>query len=142
MLDTLVGNSILKEKLLAGVGGAFAFLGLLLAAIGLFGLLNYSVVRRTKEIGIRAALGARRGEIVQLIFRDLLKLMAGGLFAGLAGSFAVMRLVQSLLFGIRPVDPIVIFTATAVFLSAALVAGGLPALRAATVNPVTALREE
>jgi predicted permease len=141
-LDTLVGNSILKEKLLAGVGGVFAFLGLLLAAIGLFGLLNYSVARRTKEIGIRAALGAQRGEIVRLILRDLIVLVAAGLAAGLGGSIAVMRLVQSLLFGLKPADPLMIATAAAVFLMAAATAGGLPAMRAAAVDPVVALRDE
>jgi putative ABC transport system permease protein len=141
-LDTLVGNSILKEKLLAGVGGVFAFLGLLLAAIGLFGLLNYSVARRTKEIGIRAALGAQRGEIIELIFRDLIFPVGAGLIAGLSGSIAVIRVVQSLLFGIKPADPLVIATATAVFLTAAILAGGLPARRAAAVDPVVALRDE
>ncbi len=142
-LDTLVGNSILKEKLLAGVGGVFALLGLLLAAIGLFGLLNYSVTRRTKEIGIRAALGARRGEIVGLILRDLFLLVGAGLIAGLAGSVAVMKLVESLLFGICRLDPLVVATATAVFLAAAAAAGRVCLLmRAATVNPVVVLREE
>jgi hypothetical protein len=75
-LDTLVGNTILKEKLLAGIGGVFAFLGLLLAAIGLFGLLNYSVTRRTREIGIRAALGARPPTLVFLVLRDMFGMIA------------------------------------------------------------------
>jgi predicted permease len=141
-LETLVGNSILKEKLLAGVGGVFALLGLLLAAIGLFGILNYSVARRTKEIGIRAALGAERGEIVRLVLSDLFLLVGVGLIAGLAGSVAVMKLVESLLFGVKAADPLVIATAAAVFLVAAAIAGGLPAMRAASVNPVVALREE
>ncbi|MGI8745962.1 MAG: ADOP family duplicated permease [Bryobacteraceae bacterium] len=141
-LETLVGNTILKEKLLAGIGGVFAFLGLVLAAIGLFGLLNYSVARRTKEIGIRAALGAQRNELVLLVLKDLFAMVSGGLMAGLAGSLAVMMLLRSLLFGIKPADPLVIGTAIAVFLVAALVAGGFPASRAATVDPMVALRNE
>jgi predicted permease len=141
-LDTLVGNTLLREKLLAGIGGVFAFLGLLLAAIGLFGLLNYSVARRTKEIGIRAALGARRGELVLLVLKDLGAMVGTGLLAGLAGSLGLMTFLQSLLFGIKAADPLVIATAMSVFLFAAFAAGALPASRAAGVDPMVALRQE
>jgi ABC-type antimicrobial peptide transport system permease subunit len=141
-LDTVIGNTLLREKLLAGIGGTFAMLGLMLAAIGLFGLLNYSVTRRTKEIGIRAALGARASSLVLLVMRDLAWLIAGGLAAGLAGSLVLMGFVRSLLFGLRPVDPSVLITAAAVFFAAVLIAGGLPAGRAAAIDPVVALREE
>ncbi len=141
-LQTLVGNTILREKLLAGIGGVFAVLGLLLAAIGLFGLLNYSVARRTKEIGIRAALGARKGEIVMLVARDLFALVGAGLIAGLAGSLAVMNVFQSMLFGVRPADPLVVGTAAGIFLATALLAGVWPARRAAGVDPMVALRHE
>jgi predicted permease len=141
-LDTLIGNTLLREKLLAGIGGVFALLGLLLAAIGLFGLLNYSVTRRTKEIGIRAALGARAPSLVFLVLKDLLLLIAGGLAAGLLCSLALMTFVRSLLFGIRTADPLVIVTAAAIFLAAAFVAGGLPASRAAAIDPMIALRHE
>ena len=141
-LDTLIGNTLLREKLLAGIGGVFAFLGLLLAAIGLFGLLNYSVTRRTKEIGIRAALGARPPALVFLVLKDMFSMIAAGLVTGLLGSLALMTAVRSLLFGIRPLDPLVMITAAAVFLTAALVAGGLPASRAASIDPMTALRHE
>jgi ABC-type antimicrobial peptide transport system permease subunit len=134
-------GSVVK-KLLAGIGGVFAFLGLLLAAIGLFGLLNYSVTRRTKEIGIRAALGARAPSLVFLVLKDLLALIAGGLAAGFACSLALMTFVRSLLFGIRPVDPLVMITAAAVFLLAAFISGGLPASRAAAIDPMLALRHE
>jgi hypothetical protein len=141
-LDSLIGNTLLSEKLLAGIGGVFAFLGLLLAAIGLFGLLNYSVTRRTKEIGIRAALGARAPSLVVLVLKDLVTLIAGGLAAGLACSLALMTFARSLLFGVRPSDPVVMITGAAVFLAAALIAGGLPASRAATIDPMVALRHE
>ena len=141
-LDTLIGNTLLREKLLASIGGAFALLGLLLAAIGLFGLLNYAVTRRTKEIGIRAALGARASSLVFLVLKDMCGMIAGGLAAGLACSLALLTTVRSLLFGIRTADPVVIATAAAVFLAAALIAGGLPASRAASVDPMVALRHE
>ncbi len=141
-LDTLIGDTLLREKLLAGIGGVFALLGLLLAAIGLFGLLNYSVTRRTKEIGIRAALGARPPALVFLVLKDMFSMIAGGLIAGLVVSLSLMTFVRSLLFGIRPVDPLVMTTAAAVFLLAAFIAGGLPASRAAAIDPMIALRHE
>lgn len=141
-LETIVGNTLLREKLLAGVGGAFAFFGLLLAAIGLVGLLSYSVGRRTKEMGIRMALGARRGEIVALVLKDAGGLMGGGLIAGLAGALAIITVFRSLLFGIRFGDPWVIGSAVGLFVVTGLLAAGLPAHRAATVDPVRALREE
>jgi predicted permease len=141
-LDTLVGNTLLREKLLAGIGGVFALLGLLLAAIGLFGLLNYSVARRTKEIGIRAALGAQRSELVLLVLKDLAAMVGTGLLAGLAGSLGLMTFLQSLLFGIKAADPLVIATAMSVFLFAAFGAGTLPANHAARIDPMVALRQE
>lgn len=141
-LDTIVGNTLLREKLLAGVGGTFAFFGLILAAIGLFGLLSYSVGRRTKEIGIRAALGAQRIEIVSLVLKDVSGLMSGGLIVGLVAALAIMTIFRSLLFGIRKADPIVTGTAILLFLVTGLIAAFLPARRAATVDPISALREE
>jgi len=141
-LETLVGNTLLREKLLAGVGGAFAFFGMLLAGIGLFGLLSYSVGRRVKEIGIRAALGARRSQIVALVLRDIAGLIGGGTVVGLAGALAILVLLRSLLFGIRMADPLVTGTAIGLFFVTGLAAASLPAHRAATVDPVRALREE
>jgi predicted permease len=141
-LNTLVGNTILREKLLADIGGTFAFLGLVLAAIGLFGVLNYSVARRTREIGIRAALGAQRAELVMLVGRDLLAMIGGGLIAGLIGSLALLVTLKSLLFGLKAVDPMVLLTAVALFFVAGLIAAGFPAGRAASVDPVIALRQE
>lgn len=141
-LNTLVGNTILTEKLLASIGGTFALLGLLLAAIGLFGLLNYSVARRTKEMGIRAALGAQRGALVLLVMKDLAGMVGGGLIAGLAGSFAVLMTVRSLLFGLKAADPAVLVTAMVIFVLAGITAAGFPAGRAASVDPMVALRQE
>jgi predicted permease len=141
-LDTLVGNTLVREKLLAGLGGAFAFFGLLLAAIGLFGLLSYGVGRRTKEIGIRMALGAQRVEIVSLVLKDIAGLTGGGLLAGLGGALAILTVFRSLLFGLRTVDPLLTSTALAIFLATGLAAASLPARRAATVDPMRVLRDE
>jgi hypothetical protein len=141
-LDTLVGNTLRREKLLAGLAGVFAAVGLLLAAIGVFGLLNYAVVRRTKELGIRAALGARPVKLVSLVLKDLYGMLAAGMVAGLLGAIVLTSVVRSLLFGVGPADPFVIGSATVVFLVTALLAGGLPARRAAAIDPITALARE
>ena len=141
-LDALVGSTIRTERLLAGIGGAFAILGLLLAATGTFGLLTYAVTRRTHEIGIRVALGAQRASIYALVLGDLLGTVAAGLMAGMAGALALMRLTQPFLFGIGVADPLVIGTACAVFAGVALIAAGLPAYRAAKLDPIAALRQD
>lgn len=141
-LETLIGNTLLKEKLLAGVGGVFAALGLALVTIGLFGLLSYSVVRRTKELGIRAALGARRHTLISLVLKELFVMMAGGLTAGILGSLGLMRLIHAQLFGLTAVDPLVIATASAIFLLTTSIAVVLPAYRVATLDPLVALRRD
>jgi predicted permease len=141
-LETLVGNSVLREKLLAGIGGVFAFLGLVLAAIGLFGLLNYTVTRRTREIGIRSALGAHRATLVRMVLREVAATLAGGLTAGVIGAVFFLNVSKSLLFGISPADPKVIATAALIFAAAAITASALPARRAAAIDPMTALRHE
>jgi putative ABC transport system permease protein len=141
-LEALVGNTLLREKLLADIGGAFAFFGLLLASIGLFGLLSYSVGRRTREIGIRTTLGAQRMEIVSLVLRDIATLLGGGLITGLIAALAMLTLFRSLLFGIQKVDSTVIAAAIALFLTTAFVAAFLPARRAAAIDPMSALRQE
>jgi predicted permease len=141
-LRVLVGSTIQREKLLAAIGGAFAFLGIVLAAGGLFGLLNYSVTRRTKEFGIRAALGAQRRTLLGLVTKDELTAVAGGLVVGVAGSLVLLRICGSLLFGVEPADPAVMGTAIAVFVVAALIAAAVPAVRAAAIDPIIALRHE
>jgi len=141
-LNRLVGSTIVREKLVAGLGTAFAFLALLLATLGLFGLLNYSVTRRTRDIGIRAALGAKTQLLYWNVFREVLSLTAGGMVFGLAGSILILHWAGSLLFGVKSVDPMVIALAVTIFLAAALLAGGLPARRAVQVDPAIALRHE
>lgn len=141
-LKALVGDTITKEKLLGTIGGVLAVFGLVLAAIGLFGLMSYSVTRRTKEIGIRAALGAPRIQIYALIFTDVAGMIAGGTACGMAGSLALMRVAHAYLFQVAAVDPWVIATALGVFLGATVIAGALPARRAASIDPVSAMRCE
>jgi predicted permease len=141
-LELMVGNTLVRERLLAGVGGTCASFGLLLAVIGLFGLLSYTVGRRTREIGVRVALGAQRRQVVSLVLWDVAGLMGVGLTAGVAGAFAALAAFRSLLFGIRSADPSVAGTAVALFLMTGMLAAGLPAHRAATMDPMRALREE
>lgn len=141
-LDALVGDSILRQRLLGTIGGALALLGLLLAAIGLFGLLNYTVTRRTREIGIRAAIGAPRAHLFALVAKEIFGLVGIGVAIGMIGSLAVMRAAHSLLFDVAPADPAVIVTALGVFICAAAIAAAIPARRAANIDPMTALRQE
>lgn len=141
-LDALIGSTIRRERLLAFLGGTFAGLALLLATIGIFGLLNYAVARRTREMGIRTALGAQRLPIFGLVVKDLAGMVGGGLCAGVAGSVVWLRLTRSLLFGVPGTDPWLPGATLAIFLLASVVAMAAPAWRAVTVDPVRALRHE
>jgi predicted permease len=141
-LGALVGDSIVEQKLLGTLGGALALFGLTLAALGLFGLLNYSVSRRTREIGIRAALGAPRIRIYGLVLAELLRIVTIGVAVGFAASVLLLRVAHSLLFDVAPADPAVVATSLLVFLGAATLAGAIPALRATRIDPVAVMRSE
>jgi len=141
-LETLVTETMLQERLLAGLGSVVAVLGLGLASVGLFGLLSYIVVRRTKEFGIRAALGAGRGSLHGLVLKELAGLVGGGLALGILSGLAAVHLARALLFDLAPQDPRIIGTALGVFALATLAAAGLPAVRAGAIDPVVALRDE
>jgi len=138
VLDAAVGNRTTQLTLVGG----FAVLGLLLASIGLFGVLSYTVARRTSEIGLRMALGAQRATVVGAVVRNALLTAVVGLAMGLAGSFALSRLLASSLFGVQPTDPATLAAVSALVLVVALVASYVPARRAADVDPVSALRTE
>jgi ABC-type antimicrobial peptide transport system permease subunit len=120
----------------------FAAAALLLAGIGVYGLISYSVAQRTPEIGVRLAMGASRGQVRALVMRNGLALAAGGLGMGLILALAASRWLSSLLFEIEPADPMTMATAVAVLLAVAVVASYLPARRAMRIDPATALRAE
>jgi putative ABC transport system permease protein len=124
------------------MAAALGLLALLLAAIGVYGLMTYSVSQRTREIGIRMALGANRRDVLRLVTRQGLRLIGIGAALGIAGGAAVSRLLTSLLFGLSPLDPVAYLSVASLLVAVALLAIYLPARRAATVDPLVALRSE
>lgn len=139
---SLVDRTLLRERLLAVLSGFFALVGLILAAVGLYGVLSYSVVQRTREIGIRVALGARQRRVMQTILADVGAATLVGIACGLAGALYLSRFVQALLFEVTPLDFWSLTLPLGTLLAAGLVAAAHPALRAARLNPVDALRYE
>ena len=139
-LEKQIDNSLVTERLVASLSSAFGLLATILAAIGLYGVMAYSVARRTREIGIRMALGAARGDVVWLVMKEVLILVAIGIGAGLPLAFGLTRLVKAQLYGITPNDPLSMILATAGIAAVALTAGYVPARRATAVDPMRALR--
>jgi putative ABC transport system permease protein len=141
-LEERLAASVARPRFYAAVMGVFALLALLLAVVGLYGVLSYVVTRRTRETGVRIALGAARGQVVASALWGGLRLALLGVVLGLAGAFALQRFVQGLLHEITPTDPVTFVGLSAVLLCTSVVASLLPARRAAAVDPVEALRHE
>jgi predicted permease len=141
-LDSQLDDALVQERLVASLSALFGLLALLLTCVGLYGLMSYTVNRRTGEIGIRMALGAERGRIVRMILRETLLLIACGLLIGLPMAVLASRLIASQLFGLKPGDPITFSAACLGMAAVALAASYWPARRAASVDPMRALRTE
>ncbi len=141
-LTEMLDDNLRQERIIAQLSGVFGGLALLLAAIGLYGVLSYAVAQRTNEIGIRMALGAERGTVVRMVLRETAVLIVIGLAAGVPASLACARLIQSKLFGLKPADPVTLAAAVGIMIAVAIVSGYLPARRASKVDPLIALRYE
>jgi len=142
VFTTQVRESLLRERLMATLSGFFGFLAVALATVGLYGVISYMVERRRNEIGIRIALGANRANVLNLVLREAGVLLVAGLAIGIGLALAVGRAASSLLFGLQPNDPVTIGASVAGLAVVAIAASLLPAMRAARVEPMVALREE
>jgi predicted permease len=138
----LIALSFTRERLFATLSSFFGLLALALVSIGLYGVMSYTVARRTHEIGIRMALGAQSANVLRMVMGESLLLVLIGLAIGLAGALATTRLIAGMLFELTPNDPLTIALATLLLLAVAALAGWLPARRAARVDPMVALRHE
>ena len=135
-----VGRSVLRERLVATITSLFGALALALAAIGLYGVLSYGVAQRTRELGIRIAIGATREGILRLVLREAYRVLGAGIAAGLLSAWLLGRVVSSLLFGVTPTDLASAIAAVAVLAAAGTLAAWIPARRAARIDPIRALR--
>ena len=141
-MDHIVAEAVARQRFSMLLLGLFAALALLLASIGIYGVMSYSVAQRTREIGIRIALGARRADVLQMTVKQGLKLVGAGMLIGLAAAFLLTRVLASLLFGISATDPITFIGISVVLLAVAILASYVPALRATKIDPITALRAQ
>ena len=137
-----IAVSLRTERLVAGLSAVFGGLATLLAAIGLYGVMAYTVTRRTREFGLRVAFGALQRDIIWLVMRDVLILIAAGLAVGVPLAFALSTLVRSQIFGLGPHDPLTLVSSTLALALVACLAGLIPALRASRIDPLQSLRNE
>jgi ABC-type antimicrobial peptide transport system permease subunit len=145
-LSEVTALGLIPQRVAASVAGSLGLVGLLLAAIGIYGVTSYAVSHRTREIGVRIALGAARGSVIRLVLRQGMMLAAIGMAAGVAliGAVAVAASgpLEGMLYGVRGLDPITFAGACLVFAGVSMIASYLPARRASRVDPVVALRHE
>src|SRR5262249_373243 len=141
-MEARVNEALRQEQLLASVSGSLGALGLLLTAVGVYGVISYGVARRTREIGVRRALGAQAGDIFKLVIRRGLSLALAGIALGLTAAWTLMRVLSSMLYRVSPTDPLTFAGVSLVLISVALLACCLPARRATKVDPLIALRNE
>jgi putative ABC transport system permease protein len=137
-----LSESVAQPRFYAVLLGSFAAIALIIAALGIYGVISYAVSQRTRELGIRIALGAQRERVVRLVIGQGLALTLVGIFIGIAGAFALTRLIASLLFGVAPADPLTFAVVGLLFVAVACIASYLPARRAAAVDPIIAMRAE
>jgi putative ABC transport system permease protein len=141
-MEQIVSESVARQRFSMLLLGVFAGLALVLAAVGIYGVMSYSVAQRTREIGIRIALGAQRSDVLKLTVGQGLRLVVIGVVIGLAAAFVLTRLMSSLLFGVSATDPATFVVISLVLISVSILASCIPALRATKVDPMFALRYE
>ena len=141
-MDEIIARSVADRRFALELLGVFATLALLLAAVGVYGVMSYSVSQRTHEVGVRVALGAQQADILRLALGEGLRIVAIGLGAGLVGAAIVTRVFRSMLFEVPPGDPVTLLIASAMLAAVACLACYIPARRASRVDPLVALREE
>jgi putative ABC transport system permease protein len=141
-MERIADDSLADSRLRTGLIASFAAMALIMAALGIYGLISYSVEQSTHDMGVRMALGAGRGEILRLVVMQAMRLTLGGLVLGLGGALALTRLLSSLLFQVTPTDPLTLAAVSALLAAVALLAGLIPALRASRLDPMAALRVE
>jgi putative ABC transport system permease protein len=141
-MDEILSNAVVSPRFYATLLGVFASVAVLLSAVGIYGVVAYTVSRRTREIGIRIALGARRHAVLRLMLGQILLVVAAGLCIGLAGAALFARSLDTMLFGLTPVDPVTFVLAPVSFAVVAAVAAFIPSRRATRIDPQTALRCE
>jgi predicted lysophospholipase L1 biosynthesis ABC-type transport system permease subunit len=141
-MESLLDQSVAQPRFLAALLTGFSLLAAVLALVGVYGLLSFSVSRRVRELGVRMALGAGRGRVLRLVLGRSAALVSAGLILGVASAIGLSRLLATLLFGVRPGDPVTIVAMAGAIAAAAMLASLPPALRAARIDPVVALRED
>jgi putative ABC transport system permease protein len=141
-MEQRFSRAVAPQRFNALVMAIFAGMAVILAGVGVYGVMAYSVTRRTHEIGIRMALGAQRQDVMKLVLRRGVLLVAFGIGLGVAGALALTRSLSSLLYGVKPTDPLTFIGVALVLISVALMASYIPARRATKVDPMTALRHE
>ena len=142
VLTTRINQTLIRDRLMAALAGAFGLLAGVLAVLGLYGVIAYMVARRRNEIGVRIALGATRARVIGLVLREATLLLAAGLIAGIGLAVWAGQAAASLVYGIKPGDPLTLGSAVALLVVVALIASYAPARHASRLQPMDALREE
>ena len=141
-MDEVIAKSVSPQRFNVLLLSSFAGLALLLAAVGIYGVLSYTVRRRVREIGIRMALGATGPDVLKLVVSDGMKPILVGVAIGLVAALALSRLIASLIFGVRPTDPLTFAAVSVLLVAVGIVANIVPAYRASRIEPVRTLRDE
>jgi putative ABC transport system permease protein len=141
-MDEVLARTLAARRFALEILGIFAVVAFLLACVGIYGVMAYAISQRTGEIGLRMALGARRGDILRIVLNEAALIVIAGVGAGLLGSLLLTRFLQTLLFNVKPTDPLTFGTLTMLLASVALLASFIPARKASRIDPLVALRHE